>query len=127
MPLALYADDHDELHPRPSVPFRNYKMRPPPFDLSTPSHSPPLTDHTHSLPEQGEHQVAGISPEFAAAEEERRHRLELSQEKLPVPGEPPSSTSSFALVADHRLSPCEPPTIPTCHARVLSRRRCPTW
>src|SRR4051812_32038491 len=92
MPLARCADDHDELHPRPSVPFRNYKRRPPPFDLSTPSHSPPLTDHTNSLPEQGEHQVAGISTEFAAAEEERRRRLEPPQEKMPVLGGSPSST-----------------------------------
>src|SRR3954466_1341051 len=111
MPLALYADDHDELHPRPSVPFRNYKMRPPPFDLSTPSHSPPLTDHIHSLPEQGEHQVAGISPEFAAAEEERRRRLEPPQEELPVPQGSSLSTSSFAplpTIAEAPVSPRRP-------------------
>src|SRR3954471_3265597 len=90
MPVALYAVDHDELNPRPSVPFSHYKRRPPPLVLFTPVHSPPLTDHTHSLLEQGEHQMVGISPEFAAAEEERCRRLEPPQEKLPVPGEQPS-------------------------------------
>src|SRR4051812_26548913 len=108
MPLARYADDHDELHLRPSIPFRHYKRRPPPFDLSTPSHSPPLTDHTHSPPEQGEHQVAGISSKFAAAEEERHHRLDPPQEKLPVPGGSSSSTLSFAPITDHRRNPVSP-------------------
>src|SRR3954469_12458231 len=102
MPLALCVVDLDELSPRPSVPFSHYKRRHPPLVFFTPVHSPPLTDHTHSLLEKGEHQVAGISPEFAAAEEERRRRLELPPEELPVPGESPSSTSSFAPVADHR-------------------------
>src|SRR3954471_23248256 len=110
MPVALCAVDTDELHPRHSVSFSHYKRKPPPLVFFTPVHSPPLTDHTHSLPEQGEHQVAGISPEFVAAEEKMRLRLEPPQEKLPVPGEPSATTSSFAPVADHRLSPGEPPT-----------------
>src|SRR3954469_14707113 len=105
MPLALCVVDLDELSPRPSVPFSHYIRRHPPLVFFTPVHSPPLTNHTHSLPEQGEHHVAGISPEFAAAEEERRRRLEPPQEKLPVLGESPSSTLSFAPIADHRLSP----------------------
>src|SRR4051812_39455563 len=125
MPVALCAVDTDELHPHHSVPFSHYKRRPSPLVFFTPVHSPPLTNHTHSLPEQGEHQVAGISPEFTASEEERRHLLKPPQEKLPVPGESPSSTLSFATVADHRLSPGEPPTTPTGCARVLPRRCCP--
>src|SRR3954471_19371800 len=48
MPLALCAVDHDELSPRPSVPFSHYKRRPPPLVFFTPYHSPPLTDHPHS-------------------------------------------------------------------------------
>src|SRR3954470_13232279 len=72
-----------------------------------------LRNIPHPSPEQGEHQVAGISPEFAAVEEERRRRLEPPQEELPVPGESLSSTSSFAPIADTRLSPGEPPTTPT--------------
>src|SRR3954464_4445365 len=127
MSVGLCAVDHDELSPRPSVPFSHYKRRPPPLVFFTPVHSPPLTDHTHSLPEQGEHQVARISPEFAAAQEERHRQLEPPQEKLPVPGGSPSSTSSFAPVADHRLSPGEPPTTPTIRVRVQSRWRCSMW
>src|SRR4051794_25733930 len=99
MPVALCVVDTDELHPHHSVPFSHYKRRPPPLVFFTPVHSPPLTDHTHSLPEQREHQVARISPKFAAAEGKRRHRLEPPKEKLPVPGGSPSSTSSFAPIA----------------------------
>ena len=39
--------------------------------------------------------------------------MEPPQEKPPVPGGSPSSTSSFAPIADPRLSPGEPPTTPT--------------
>src|SRR3954471_23309302 len=95
LPLARCAADPDELHPRHSVPFSHYKRRPPLLVFFIPVQSPPLPDHTHSLPDQGEHQVARISPEFAAAEEKRRRQLEPPQEKLPVPGESSSSTSSF--------------------------------
>src|SRR3954462_15901592 len=117
--------------PSPAHPVRShrraYKRRPPPAELSTPSHSPLLTDRSTPFPEQGEQRIAGIWPEPAAAGEEGSQRLEPPQEKLPVPGGSPSSTSSFARIADLRLSPGEPPTTPTCRVRVLSCRRCPTW
>ena len=105
---------------------RAYKRSPPLAELSTPSHSPLLIDRPTPFPKQGEQHFAGISPEPAAAGEEGGQRLEPPQEKLPVPGGSPSSTSSFARLADPRLSPGEPPTTPTCRVRFQSRRRCPT-
>src|SRR3954465_4077994 len=103
--------------PSPAHPVRSsrrdYKRRRPPAELSTPSHSPHLTDRSTPFPEQGEQRFAGISPEPAATGEEGGQRLEPPQEKLPVPGGSSSSTSSFARIADPRLSPGEPPTTPT--------------
>ena len=94
--------------------------------MSTPFYSPHLTDRATPFPEQGEHHLVGISPEPAASGEEGSQRLEPPQEEPPVPGDSPSSTSSFALLADPRPNPGEPPATPTGRARFLSRRRCPT-
>src|SRR4051812_43447179 len=65
-------------------------------------------------------------PVPAASGEEGSQRLESPQEEPPVLGDSPSSTSSFARLADPRLHPSEPPTTPTGRARFLSRRRFPT-
>ena len=99
---------------------------PPPVNFFTPPQSPLLTDRATPVPEQGEHHLAGISSEPAASGEEGSQRLEPPQEEPPVPGDSPSSTSSFAHLADPRLHPGEPPATPTGRARFLSRRRCPT-
>src|SRR3954469_22559498 len=106
---------------------RDYKERPPSLEFITPFHFPLTQNHPASVPKQGEQRIAGIWLEPAAAGEEGSQRLEPPQEKLPVPGGSPSSTSSFARIADPRLSPRDPPTTPACRVRVLSRRRCPTW
>ena len=94
--------------------------------MSTPSHSPLLADRATPFSEQGEHHLAKISPEPAASGEEGSQRLERPQEKLPGPGGSPSSTSSFARLANLCPYPGEPPAPPTGRARFLSRRRCPT-
>ena len=116
--------------PSPAHPVRPhrraYKRRRPPAELSTPSHSPLLTDRSTPFPEQGEQRIARISPEPAASGEEGRHRFRPPQELPRPPLSSPSSTSSFARLADPRLNPGEPPTTPTGRARFLSRRRCPT-
>src|SRR3954467_6956698 len=110
----------------PTVPSLDYKQRPPPYDFFTPSHFPLLTDRATPFSEQGEHHLAGISPEPAASGEEGSQRLEPPQEKPPVPGDSPSSTSSFARLADPRQHTGEPPAPLTGRARFHSRRRCPT-
>ena len=112
-PIALCTVDHDELSLRSSVHSRHYKYRHPPLEFFTPFYSPLLTDRATPFPEQGEQHFVGISPEPAASGEEGSQRLEPPQEEPPVPGDSPSSISSFARLADPRLSPGEPPTTPT--------------
>src|SRR3954462_1795099 len=60
MTLALCVVHHDELHPRPSVPFSHYKRRPPPLVFFTPVHSPPLT----YTPTHSRSKASSASPEF---------------------------------------------------------------
>src|SRR4051812_13000838 len=99
-----------------------YKRRPPQLQFSTPSHSPLSQNHLTSSLEQGEHQTTRISLETVAAGGEECRRLWPPQETSPVPGEPPSSTTSFTPIADPCLSPGEPPQTLTGLARVHPRR-----
>src|SRR3954468_16227340 len=103
--------------PSPAHPVRSrrraYKRRTPPLEFFTPFHSSLTQNHPTSVSEQGEQRIAGIAPEQAAFGEEGRRRFRPPQELPRPPLSSPSSTSSFARIADLHLSPGETPTTPT--------------